>query len=164
MDNTNLEPINYFLETGCLYLATRPALISTVLGSCVSICLWDKRQRIGGMNHFVLPKYRNSQEMTTRFGNVATPLLIKMMQEEGTSLTALEAQLFGGARVVRSISMDIGRANVDMARKILNHFGIHIVSEDVEGQLGRKVVFNTLTGEAVVLKVKQLRKTDWSHR
>lgn len=122
------------------------------------------------MNHFVLPKYQNfsqkggRQEMTTRFGNVAIPLLIKMMQEEGASLTDLEAQIFGGAKVVRNISMDIGRENVDIARKILNHFGVHIISEDVEGQLGRKVVFNTLTGEAVVLKVKQLRKTDWSHR
>ena len=164
MDNPNLESVNYFLEAGCLYLATRPALISTVLGSCVSICLWDKRRKIGGMNHFVLPKYQHCQEMTTRFGNVATPLLVRMMQEEGTSLTDLEAQIFGGAKVVRSISMDIGRENVDMARRILHHFGIHIVSEDVEGQLGRKVVFNTFTGEAVVLKVKQLRRTDWSHR
>ncbi|MEW5800569.1 MAG: chemotaxis protein CheD [bacterium] len=164
MNNTSLEPIHYFLEPGFLYLATRPALISTVLGSCVSICLWDKRKKMGGMNHFVFPKSQDSQEMTTRFGNVATPLLIKMMQEEGTSLADLEAQIFGGGKVVRNIAMDIGRENVDMARKILNHFGIHIISEDVEGQLGRKVVFNTLTGEAVILKVKQLRRTDWSHR
>ncbi|MEW6378419.1 MAG: chemotaxis protein CheD [bacterium] len=164
MDTTNREPINYFLEAGSLYLATRPALISTVLGSCVSICLWDKRKRIGGMNHYVLPVVHDNQEVTTRFGNVATPLLIKMMQEEGSVLADLEAQVFGGARTVRNISTNIGRENVNMARKILNHFGIQIVSEDVEGQLGRKIVFNSFSGEAVVLKVKQLRKTDWSHR
>jgi len=116
------------------------------------------------MNHFVLPSFQSHQEANTRFGNVATPLLIKMMQEEGSVLADLEAQLFGGARTVRNISANIGRENVAMARKILSHFGIPIISEDVEGQLGRKIVFNTLSGEVVVLKVKQLRRSDWSHR
>ncbi len=115
------------------------------------------------MNHFLLPRFPNQQEMTTKYGNVATPLLVKMMQEEGTSLTDLEAQIFGGAKTVHHIAMNIGSENVDMARRVLNHYGICIVSEDVEGQLGRKIVFNTFTGEAAVLKVKQLRQTDWSH-
>lgn len=162
--NTGLKPVNYFLEAGCLYLATRPALISTVLGSCVSICLWDKRQRIGGMNHFLLPKFQSRQEMNTKFGDVATPLMIRMMKEEGSALADLEAQIFGGAKTVQNISMNIGRENVEMARKILRHFRIRVVSEDVGGQLGRKIVFNTFTGESVALKVKQLRKTDWSQQ
>ena len=142
-------------------MTTYPALISTVLGSCVSVCLWDPKKKIAGMNHFLYPKLGKGEKPTTKFGNVATPLLIKMMQDEGSLLQNLEAQLYGGAQPVQKNLMCLGGENVAMARNILERYGIGIISEDVKGHLGRKIIFNTYTGEVVVLKVKQLRKTDW---
>ena len=31
-------------------------VISTLLGSCVAVCLWDPILQLGGMNHFLLPE------------------------------------------------------------------------------------------------------------
>lgn len=155
------EPIKYFLEPGYLYLATAPALISTVLGSCVSICIWDVKLKFGGMNHFILPKQQANDKASTKFGKVAIPLLIKMMIEEGSTQNNLEAQILGGAKPVENITLRIGEENVAIAREMLKHTGLKVVSEDVGGNLGRKIIFNTFTGEALVVKVKQLRSTDW---
>jgi chemotaxis protein CheD len=155
------EPVKYFLDPGYLYLATQPTLISTVLGSCVSICLWDSKKEMGGMNHFIYPWATNGDQATTRFGNIAISLLIKMMLDEGASRSGMEAQIYGGARPICGIATRMGEENVIIARRTLKNHGIKIISEDVEGHLGRKVIFNTFTGEAIVLKVRQLRKTDW---
>jgi chemotaxis protein CheD len=48
-----------------------------------------------------------------------------------------------------------------MARKIFQQQGIMITSEDVGGGKGRKLIYNTGTNEAVVLKVDRLREEDW---
>ncbi len=154
------QSLKYFLEPGHLYIATHPTLISTVLGSCVSVCLWDSKKKLGGINHFFLPG-RSVEENTTRFGTVAVRLLIKMLLEEGALKHHLKAQLFGGAKPIRNISMRVGEENVKVARKILIHYGIPIISEDVGGNLGRKIIFNTFNGEVAVVKVKSIQQTDW---
>ena len=56
---------------------------------------------------------------------------------------------------------DIGRENIEIARKILSKRKISIISKDVGGEKGRKVVFNTDTNEIAVLKVDSLRDDDW---
>ena len=86
-----------------------------------------------------------------------------MMLAQGASIDNLEAQIYGGAIPPQSSLMHVGQENVFFARKILKDYRIKIISEDVEGNLGRKIIFNTFTGETVILKVKQLRKTDWRY-
>ena len=83
------------------------------------------------------------------------------MKDEGSLLQDLEAQIYGGAQPIQDDLRCLGKENVAIARKILKHHEIRIISEDVKGNMGRKIIFNTYTGEVVVLKVKQLRKTDW---
>ena len=41
---------------GEFYVSAQQEMVSTVLGSCVSACVRDKRRGIGGMNHFMLPE------------------------------------------------------------------------------------------------------------
>jgi chemotaxis protein CheD len=152
---------NYFLQPGFIFLPTKPTIVSTVLGSSVSVCLYDPKRRVGGMNHFQFPYIQDKRYATARYGNVATLNLIHMMLEEGSNIKHLEAQLLGGAYNPEIFPEDIGRDNIMIAKKILSKKQVRIVSEDVGGRIGRKIVFNTHTNEISVLKVQKLRKGDW---
>ncbi|MFP3928935.1 MAG: chemotaxis protein CheD [Desulfobacteraceae bacterium] len=152
---------NYFLKPGYIYVPEKPTVISTVLGSCVTVTLYDTKRRAGGINHFQLPSRSPGERPTARHGDAATVMLIRMMLGEGSKRKHLEAQILGGAFNPEVSSQDVGLENVRMARRVLSKYGIRIVSEDVGGARGRKIVFDTSANEVVVLKVERLRKGDW---
>ncbi len=154
-------PFSYFLEPGYIFIPAKPAVISTVLGSCVAVCIYDKKRKVAGVNHFQLPFIREKQSATARYGNVATYALIHMMIDDGSKLKYLEAQIFGGAYDPKVSRKNIGRENIVVARKILRKNRVRIVSEDVGGEKGRKIVFDTTANEIAVLRVDRLRKKDW---
>jgi len=152
---------NYFLKPGYILVPEAPTIISTVLGSCVAVCLFDCARKIGGMNHFLLPSTANPKEATARYGNVATLTLIGMMLEGGSNIKDLEAQVFGGAFKRETCPTNIGLENIQVARKILARKRIPIASEDVGGEKGRKIVYDTRLNEVAVIKVDRIRKGDW---
>ncbi len=152
---------NYFLRPGYIFLSEKPTIISTVLGSSVSVCLYDKKRMVAGMNHFQLPYIQEKLHATACYGNVATFNLVHMMLRDGSRIEHLEAQLLGGAFHPDIFPKDIGRDNILTAKKILLKKQVRVVSEDVGGRIGRKIVFNTHTNEISVLKVQNLRKSDW---
>ncbi len=152
---------DYFLRPGFIYLPDKPTTISAVLGSSVAVSLYDRFMGVGGMNHFLFPRVDQKNKTTALYGNIAVLTLIRMMTANGSSFSNLEAQIFGGAFNDEYSQRDIGRDNYQTARRILSGRGIKIVSEDVGGVLGRKIVFNTATYEIGILKVGRLRSSDW---
>lgn len=151
----------YFLKPGFIYLPVIPTIISTVLGSCVSVCLFDQKIKRGGMNHFRMPKSPGNEKNTAIYGDVATRTLIRMMLAEGSKLQNLEAQIIGGAMNHDLTSADIGSENIHVASTILKKAGVRIVSEDSGGTKGRKIIFDTSTNTTAVIKVDKLRLADW---
>ena len=141
-----------YLHPGFVYASREPAEATTILGSCVAVCLWDARLRIGGANHFLLP-HGGGGGGSPRFGDVAIPDLIDRMARLGCQRRDLRAKVFGGAAVVeafRDREKHLGATNVERARALLAEHGIPIVAEDVEGHRGRKVIYQTDTGIALV--------------
>lgn len=149
----------YYLHPGYIYASSEKAVISTVLGSCVSICLWDSRMKFGGMNHFIYPE-TDGNDRNAKFGNVSCPYLIKMMLSFGSRKEDLVAHLVGGAKnpVIRS---NIGKKNVEIATKVLERHNIGVAIKDIGGQVGRKLVFNSGTGEVAINKGERVRESDW---
>ncbi|MBU8850141.1 MAG: chemotaxis protein CheD [Desulfobacterales bacterium] len=152
---------NYFLQPGYIFGPDNSVTISTVLGSSVSVYIYDRKNRIGGMNHFQLPYMATKGKTTALYGNVATITLIKIMGAREFPKKFFEAQIFGGAYNSKKSNKNIGRENIDIARQILLQNKISIISEDVGGEKGRKVVSNISTNEVAVLKVDTLREKDW---
>jgi chemotaxis protein CheD len=113
------------------------------------------------MNHFRFPYTKDRQRATALYGNVSTLSLIRMMLDHGSNKEHLEAQVFGGAHNDEISPTDIGGENIKAAQKVLHRCEIRVVSEDVGGVLGRKVVFNTESAELAVIRVQKLRKEDW---
>ena len=151
----------YYVEPGYIYFSKKPAMLRAVVGTCVAVCLWDTKLGHGGMNHFLMPKVTERERATPRYGNVAVAALIRIMEEAGSKREHLIAQILGGGAPPGSPPHHLGAQNVLAARESLTRKGIPIVSEDTGGMLGRKIVFDTRTGELAVLKVHQIRDSDW---
>ncbi len=158
-----IEVYRYHLEPGGIFALGEPAMVSAVLGTCVAVCLHDRRLKIGGMNHFLYPKPKMfGGRATVEYANVAIPALIRMMRKQGSRLEDIEAQIFGGGGAPGlSDSSSLGDRNVKMARKLLKKNGIKVVSEDVGGLKGRRLIFHTGTNEALVMKTHRIRRGDY---
>lgn len=142
-----------FVIQGTYYVSRHPdAVLSTVLGSCISVCLFDLGTRIGGMNHFLLPSGRGTDSGHIRFGVNAMEMLINELLQGGAVRSALQAKLFGGARMSANLT-DIGKANAVFAREFLTCEGIPVTSESTGGTAARRVVFRAATGQAKLMFV-----------
>lgn len=159
--SNSIVTVNYFLDPGYIFLPKKPTIVSMVLGSCVSVCLYDSKRKVGGINHYQYPHTNERHNATAKYGNVSTITLIRMMLNDGSKRKHLEAQIVGGANHSEICTKNIGRQNIMIARKILAKERINIASEDVGGEKGRKIVFNTHTNEMAVMKVDKLRAVDW---
>jgi chemotaxis protein CheD len=153
---------SHYLEPGYVYVSRTPSTVRTVVGTCVAVCLWDSKLKYGGMNHFLHPRTSTPEQATPRYGNVATAALVRIMEEAGCKRGDLVAQILGGGAPEGSTDAELtGARNVKAARDVLDRKGIRIAAEDTGGTMGRKIVFDTGTGELAVLKVHKIRDSDW---
>ena len=147
-----------YLHPGEIFASAQPHRVTTILGSCVSVCLFDTRSGVAGLNHFLLPHAPASAEPSTRYGDVAIDVLVRRVLALGATRDALVAKVFGGANVLHAFADDarhIGAANVELAREALTRYGIPIGAEDAGGVRGRKLVFSTPDGAAWVKVIGQ---------
>ncbi|MDC7717237.1 chemoreceptor glutamine deamidase CheD [Vogesella sp. DC21W] len=132
-------------------------LLVTVLGSCVSACLRDRKTGIAGMNHFMLPDQGSSNSdrlMPARFGTHAMELLINDMLKLGANRSTLEAKVFGGGNVIAGMTtVNVGQRNAGFVRAFLAQENIPIVAEDLGLDIARKIYFFTDTGKVMVKKI-----------
>ncbi len=128
-------------------------LLSTILGSCVAVCLHDPVRKVGGMNHFLLPfGQEEGTNRPVRYGLFAMEMLINSLMKEGAKKAHLQAKIFGGARISADLR-DIGQTNAIFARDFLVNEGIKCLAESLGGTNARRVVYQPGTGNARMLLV-----------
>lgn len=137
-----------FVLPGELAFSKEPTYISTVLGSCVAVCIFDASKRIGGVNHFVVPEAQAGGMEGNRVAETAIKSLLKEFLVAGSKISSLKAEIYGGAKVVTAFNTiaDIGDRNVLKARQILTELKIVFNLRETGGTLGRKLIFDTSTG------------------
>jgi len=145
---------------GEYYVSRQEELIATVLGSCVSACIRDRRRGIGGMNHFMLPEPMGERDAwsstvgrAARYGNDAMEQLINAILKAGGRREDLEVKIFGGGRVLSQMT-DIGERNIAFVRRYLAAEHLELIAEDVGDVYPRQVQFFPCSGKA---RVRQLR-------
>jgi chemotaxis protein CheD len=145
------DRVQVYLHAGQLHAASAPTAISTVLGSCVAVCLHDPVAKVGGMNHYLLPLHVE-REQSPRFGTVAVPQLIEAVVRAGASRASLVAKVFGGASVIGAMAKGrrLGEENALLALRLLEEARIPVLDQDVGGTRGRKLVFFADEGTAWV--------------
>jgi len=145
-------PVQY-VQPGQVAVSAEPRCLSTILGSCVAVCLWDREARTGGLNHYLLPVAPTGASPSLRFGDLAVPELIRQLGRLGSPPSRLVAWVFGGAHVIEGFphrADHLGAQNVEIARDLLGRAGIPVVGGDVGGRRGRRVMFNTEDGRTLV--------------
>ena len=122
------------------FITSDPSVVlSTILGSCVAMCVRDPLAGVGGMNHFLLPEGSGAgTDAGRRYGAYAMELLINDMLKAGARRDRLEAKLFGGGRMFDSLR-DVGRSNADFAEKFLRDEGIPVVGGSLRGDGGQQI-------------------------
>ncbi len=145
-----MEYLQHFLYPSSLFASREPYMVKTILGSCVAICLWDKRLKIGGINHYMLPNWNGNDLASPKYGNIALDKLVERMQSMGSRVEDLQAKIFGGGELLDSgkgSAIVIGERNIRVARLMLEDRNIPIVASSTGGKRGRKILFFTDTGE-----------------
>lgn len=143
---------------GEYYVTRQDEYLMTVLGSCVSACVRDCENGIGGMNHFLLPLKSQSGDKdrgfsaASRYGNFAMEHLINAILKHGGCREALEVKIFGGAQVLTQLN-DIGKRNIDFVREYIRAEGLRLVAEDVGDVCSRKLVYHPISGRAKIKKL-----------
>ncbi len=144
-----------FLQPGQFVVSTTPMQVTTILGSCVAVCLWDIRLRAGGINHFMLPYHTGSAAASARFGDVAMKELLAGLRRLGARLPFLQARVFGGACMFTHMksSANLGQKNTELALDFLSRNGIEVVQVETGGNRGRKLIYHTDEGSACLISI-----------
>lgn len=145
------------LLPGDYYVTREDEVLDTVLGSCVSACIRNPRLRIGGMNHFMLPRPSGAGNDTwesiagraTRYGSASMEQLINSILRAGGARAELEVKIFGGANVMSALS-DIGAHNIAFVRDFLRQEGLSVSSEDVGKTCPRHIQYFPMSGRVRV--------------
>ena len=151
------------LMPGEVYVTREDEMIMTVLGSCVSACIRNPKTNVGGMNHFMLPQMGPNAVMPSiegsaaRYGNWAMEVLINEILKYGGTKADLEVKLFGGGKVLDSMTMDIGRRNIEFVFSFLEQEGIRVQAHDVGDRYPRKLLYFPHTGK---VRVRKLQSTN----
>jgi chemotaxis protein CheD len=126
-------------------------VITTLLGSCVSVCLHDSIAHVGGMNHFLLGEPSPEKKLTLQdmqhYGIHAMELLINALMKKGAARPRLRAHIYGGATIIAGLG-GIGSSNASFARSFMEMEGIAVGHVDVGGTHARKVEFQPYEGKA----------------
>jgi chemotaxis protein CheD len=141
--------LQHFLYPSTLFASKEPYVVKTILGSCVAICLWDPENRIGGINHYMLPNWNGNDLASPKYGNIAIDKLLERMVQLGARRENLKAKIFGGGELIESGPNGtlIGERNIRVARLILEEKKIPVVASSTGGRKGRKILFFTDSGE-----------------
>lgn len=149
LTTVNLQPSQF-------YVARQPTRIVTLLGSCVAVCLHDGHRGMGAMCHGFLPRMRAHSEAgeCRRFVDCSIHRMVEALTGEcGCSLRNIEAQVFGGARTFlsaggsKSALCRVGTENIATAREVLRQYGLRVTFEEVGGEGGYKIFFDSHTGK-----------------
>jgi chemotaxis protein CheD len=137
-----------FLFPGQLVVTKDSMEISTILGSCVSVCLFDSFRGIAGMNHFLLPVNDKLKSDIEKYGDTSLEFMLDRILSMGSNQRDLVAKVFGGGDILnhKNSNFNIGKKNIEIALNFIMDHNIKIASKSVGGKMGRKVIFNTHTG------------------
>jgi chemotaxis protein CheD len=152
-----------YLRPGEFFVGDASCRVRTLLGSCVSVTLWDPVKRVGAMSHFLLATRQGGTPPTEpdtarekplpldgRYGDEALHLMLAELADQRVGSGQCEAKIFGGGDMFpprdSAGPLTVGRRNGEAARELLLNRGIEVISESLFGDGHRQIVFDIATG------------------
>lgn len=164
MSVNDAELPQLYLKAGEIVFVESPHVVLTVLGSCLSVTMLHRRSGMAAMCHGLLPHCRERDQCTgdcrelAKYVECALTWMLKRYRAAGIPPREVEVKVFGGADMFSKRSADrgpisVGKQNIAVAQRIIETEGITVASLDVGGQQGRKLLFNTVTGDVMLKKL-----------
>jgi chemotaxis protein CheD len=157
------EVVCFNLGPGDLHLARGPAILKTILGSCVGATFWCERLGAGGLSHGVLPRgpvdwpATSSVQAGFYYVDLSLRYLVRQFDALGARRAEIQVKLFGGADVLSIAGVNgkltVGALNCQAAAQVLAEEGLRVLASDLRGTRGRKILFDTGTGEVLVQRL-----------
>ena len=141
--------MSIYLLPGQVCVSKEPVVVTTVLGSCISVTMFASRLRIGAICHARLPSGRGKDELD--YVDNAVTYMVETLEAMGVKKGEMEVKLFGGADVLnqaKGSGKSIGQQNIEIALEVIEQLGLELAGQVVGGSLGLKVRFQTSTGKA----------------
>jgi len=158
------------VQPGELCLVREPAILQTILGSCVSVTLWSPRLGVGALCHGVLPRSPRGAVAPEghHYVDFAIRHLVRKFDELGAVRREVEVKVFGGADVLpvgafRTGRPTVGALNCQVALETLEEEGLAVLASDLGGTRGRTIRFHTATGEVLVHRLEKLGAPPRTH-
>lgn len=155
-----------FVLPGEMVFLREPGTITTLLGSCVAVCLHDRKRSWGGLNHFMVAE-QTGDLPPGKIGGPAIDGLVRMATMAGSAINDVHARIIGGASVISSVTSgsaailgDIGSRNAQVAERRLCELGIHIIQRDIGGNRGRRLRLDSSTGQVEVTMMQRSPAAD----
>lgn len=170
MNLTSPKICSVCLKPGKLFIGSEPREVVTVLGSCVSVTMFNPRLKLAAICHAMLADpdiTRGEQEEPYKYVSLVVPAMVEKFRRLGIDPEETEVKLFGGANVFgfkneKKHGRGIGIANIQRSKELLKQFDLRIARSHVGGYIGRKLIFNTATG-IVWLKCLKSNTTTIKH-
>jgi chemotaxis protein CheD len=157
MNKYHPEVASVYLKPGELLICKYETLVTTVLGSCISITMFHHDSRIGAICHALLPREKTKGE-AFRYVDTSILNMLDRFTDYGISRELIEVKLFGGAEMLiagrnSDRSVTVGRKNIEVALQMIETEKLRLVASDFGGTQGRKIYFNTHTGEILLKRL-----------
>jgi chemotaxis protein CheD len=164
--NIKFNKKELILHPGDYFCSDEDIIMSTILGSCISVVLYDESKQQGGLNHFLLPRIGRVsntdiiEEKSARYGVHAMEILINNIMKMGSEKSSLIAKVFGGASMFGPMNREhgVGYINTQFALQFLSKEGIPIIATNTGENVGRKIFFFPRTGKVLMRKIHSKRK------
>lgn len=148
------------LLPGEYYVTSGDMMLTTVLGSCVSACVYDRTAGVGGMNHFMLPEKAGPEGSTDaaamRYGAYSMTMLFDELLKVGARRERLEAKVFGGGAVLTGMTtLNVGDLNADFVLRYLRTAQVKVIAQDLRGSLPRRINYFPSNGRVTVRKLRR---------
>jgi chemotaxis protein CheD len=155
-----------YLKPGETYFSAEPAVVVTVLGSCLTVTMFHRRRGLGAICHCLLPNCSVQKECRgdclerLKYVDCSIPRMVRFFDRYKVQHNEIEVKCFGGAdmftrQIERPGVVSIGRQNIITAEKALRAEGLKLNAKDVGGLQGRKIFFYTHTGEVLLKRLKK---------
>ncbi len=150
-----------YLKPGEFYFSILPSVVSTILGSCVSVTMFSPELHMGAICHAVLPEEKSSGE-AFRYVDSSILTMLKGFERYGVSRTRIEVKLFGGSDVLSTGGSGkrgptVGKQNIEAALQVLEREHLKLTASDFGGMRPRKILFKTHTGEILLKRLCENR-------
>ena len=150
------SPASSSIRMGEMSAALDGVELRTLLGSCIGLALYDRRCKVGGLAHIMLPQSREKNDRPGKFVDTAIPTLIEEMKKLAGDRLTLTAKIAGGASMFPTRAAgNIGLQNIESCERLLDAMKIPIVARHCGGEKGRRMSLDTADGRVVIEIVGQ---------